>query len=73
MGGVCGGMDKEVRGLRIKNRSLENSDGDVKNSTGNGVAKGVIHMTHGQWDARESGDCQVERVKGEKTGTAVTV
>ena len=54
MGEECGGK-KEVRGLRSTNRWLQNSHGDVKYSTGNGVAKALTRMTHGheqQW-----GDC----------------
>ena len=51
----CGGMGEEVRGLRSTNRQLQNSHGDVKYSTGNGIAKEVIRLTHGheQW----CGDC----------------
>ena len=39
MGGECGGMVKERRGLRSTNRWLQNSHGDVQDSIGNGVAK----------------------------------
>ena len=39
MGEGCGGMRKEVRGLRSMNRQLQNSHGDVKYSIGNRVAK----------------------------------
>ena len=48
-------MSEEVRALRSTNRQLQNSHGDVKYSTGNGVAKELICMTHGyeQW----LGDC----------------
>ena len=55
MGGRCGGLGEEVRGLRSTNRYLQNSHGDVKHSKGNGVAKALIHMTQGreQW----CGDC----------------
>ena len=47
----CGRMGEEVRGLRSTNRQLQNSHGDVKYSTGNGVAKDLTCMTHGheQW------------------------
>ena len=42
------GMGEEVKGLRSTNRQLQNSHGDVKCSTGNGVAKELICMaTHG--------------------------
>ena len=55
IGGDCGGMGEEVRGLRSTNRQLQNSRGDIKYSIGNGVAKELIRMTHGheQW----WGDC----------------
>ena len=55
MGGACGGMGEEVRGLRSTNRQLENSHGDVKYSVGDGAAKELTHMTHEheQW----WGDC----------------
>ena len=48
-------MGEEVRGLRDTNMKLRNSHGHVKYSTGNGVAKELISMTHGrgQW----WGDC----------------
>ena len=48
-------MSKKVGGLRSKNRWLQNSRGDVKCSIGNGVAKELIHLTHGHepW----CGDC----------------
>ena len=38
-------MAEEVRGLRRTNRQLQNSHGDVKYSTGNGVAKELTCMT----------------------------
>ena len=50
-GGVEG-MGEEVRGIRSTNRQLQTSQGEVKYSTGNGVAKELIRMTHGheqQW------------------------
>ena len=47
MGGRCGGMGEEVRGLRSTNRQLQSSHGDVKYSIGNRVAKELVHMTHG--------------------------
>ena len=52
MGRGCVGMDEEMRGLRSTNRQLQNSHGDVNYNIGNGVAKELIHMTHGheQWD-----------------------
>ena len=45
-GRVLGGMDVEVRGLRSTNRQLQNSHGDIKYSTGNGVAE---EPTHDPW------------------------
>ena len=65
-------MGEEMRGLRSTNRQLQNSHGDVKYIIGNGVAKELIHMTHGheQW----WGDCLRNRgtgyrgAKGEKPG-----
>ena len=58
MGWWYGGMGEEVRGLRSPNRKLQKSRGDVKYSTGNGVAKETIHMICGQelW----CGDCLSE-------------
>ena len=47
MGEGCGGMDVLVRGLRSTNRRSQNLHVDVKYSTGNGVAKKLICMTHG--------------------------
>ena len=41
-------MGEEVRGLRSPNRKLQKSRGDVKYSTGNGVAEELTHMTHGR-------------------------
>ena len=41
---VCGGMGEKVRGLRITNRQLQNSHGDVTYSIRNGVAKELICM-----------------------------
>ena len=51
MGGRCGRMGEEVRGLRSTNRELQNHHGDVKYSIGNGIAKELICMAHGheQW------------------------
>ena len=66
-------MSEEVRRLRSTNRWLQNSHGHIKYSTGNGVAKELIHMSHGheQW----CGDCLREwavldgrGAKGEKLG-----
>ena len=47
-------MGEEVRGLRSTSKHLQNIHGDVKYNTGNGVAKELIHMTHGQ---EQCGDC----------------
>ena len=38
-------LGEEARGLRSTNRWLQNSHGDVKYSTGNGVAKELTRMT----------------------------
>ena len=45
------GMSEEVRGLRIRNRWLQDRHGDIQYSIGNGVAKELTHMIHGheQW------------------------
>ena len=40
-------MGEEVRGLKSTNKQLQNSHGDVKYSTGKGVAKELTRMTHG--------------------------
>ena len=45
---LCYNLVVEARGLRSTDWSLQNSHGDVGNSTGNRVAKEHIHMTHGQ-------------------------
>ena len=58
MGGGCGGMGEEVRGLRSTNRQSQNSHGDVKYSTGNGEAKELTHMTQGH--EQGWGDCPRE-------------
>ena len=44
-------MGEKVRRLRSRNRSLQNSHGDVKYSMGNGVAKELVCMAcgHEQW------------------------
>ena len=68
-------MGEEVRGLRSTNRKFQDSHRDVKYSTGNGVAKELICMTHGheQW----WGDCLrewgfwVEEGKLGKIGTTL--
>ena len=46
MGGVVGDWMRS-EGLRITNRYLQNSNGDVKYSIGKGRAKELIYMTHG--------------------------
>ena len=46
MGGCCGAMGEEVRGLRSTYMQLQNSHRDVKYSIRNGVATELIHMTH---------------------------
>ena len=52
--GRFGGMSEEVSKLST-NWLLQNIHGDVSYSIGNGVVKGLIHMTHGleEW----YGDC----------------
>ena len=46
-------MGEKVQGIRIiidrgnHNRHVQNRQGEVKNSVGNGEAKGLICMTHG--------------------------
>ena len=49
-GGV-GGMGEEGRGSGSTNRQLQRSRGDVKDSTGNGEDKELVHMTagHERW------------------------
>ena len=42
MGGVCGTISKEVRGIRSTNRQLQNNHGAVKYCIENGVAKEFI-------------------------------
>ena len=43
-----GGIGEEVKGLRSINRLLQNSHRGIKYIIGNGVAKELLHMTHGQ-------------------------
>ena len=45
---MCQRMGEELRGLRSTNRQLQNSHAAVKYSIGNGAAKELTHMTHGQ-------------------------
>ena len=40
-------MGKKVQGLRSTNWFMQDGQGEVKNSIGNGVAKELICMTHG--------------------------
>ena len=47
MGGVCGKMGEEVRGLRSTNKQLQNSHENVKYSIRKRVAKELTRMTHG--------------------------
>lgn len=55
-------MGEEVSKLST-NRLLQNSHGDIKYSTGNGIAKELIHMTSGHEPC--CGDCLREwRVLG---------
>ena len=59
-------MGEKVHGIRM---SVQNKQGVVKNSIGNGEAKELICITHGQelrgWNAGGRG-CRVEENKGEK-------
>ena len=48
-------MGEKVRRLRSRNRSLQNSHGDVKYSMGNGVAKELICIADGH--EQRWGDC----------------
>ena len=63
---------EEVQGLRSTNWQVQNRQGDVKNSIGNGGAKELICMIHGH-DVREeiAGGKEGTRwreAKGEKLG-----
>ena len=53
--GGGGSIGEKVQGLRSTDLQVQNRQGEVKHSIGNGVAKKLIHMTHGheQW----CGDC----------------
>ena len=42
-----GGNGGKGTGLRSKNWQVQNRQGDVKNSIGNGVTKELVCMTHG--------------------------
>ena len=69
-------MGKKVQGLRSTNWFMQDGQGEVKNSIGNGVAKELICMSHGH-ELRGRGNCwrewgyQVEGGKGGKIGTTV--
>ena len=75
LGGRRGRMGEMVQGLRSTNWQVENIQGEVKNSIGNGIAKELTCMTHGH--ELRGGDCQMEcmvlggGVKGGKFGTTV--
>ena len=47
MGGRKGRMGEKVQGLRSTNWSVQNRQGDVKNTIGNRVAKELICIAHG--------------------------
>ena len=47
-------MGGKVQGLRSTNLQVQNRQGDVKNSRGNGVVKELICMTHEQ-EPRQGG------------------
>ena len=47
LGGRRGRMGEMVQGLRSTNWQVENIQGEVKNSIGNGIAKELTCMTHG--------------------------
>ena len=68
------GTGEEIRVLRSTNRQLQNSHGDVKYGTGNGVAR-LRHMTHGHeqrcGDSLREWECRVKRGKGRKIGTSI--
>ena len=76
-GGLSVGMGKRVNGgkgtgINKHNLQVQNSHGEGKNSIGNGEAKQLICMTHGQelrgdcW--KERGNYWVEEGKGDKLG-----
>ena len=61
-------MRGKLQGLRSANQQVQNRQGDVKNSIGNGVAKELICMTHGhelRRDCRMEWGFEVEGAKGE--------
>ena len=65
-------MGKKVQGLRSTNWFMQDGQGEVKNSIGNGVAKELIRMTHGhelrEGTAGRNGKDQVEGSKRGKMG-----
>ena len=75
VGGGGGRMGEKLQGIRSINWQVQNRQGEVKNSMGNGKAKDFICMTHGH-QIRErmlvGGQCKAEGEKGEETnGTTV--
>ena len=47
LGEVKRRIGEKVQGLRSTNLQVQNRQGDVKNSIGNGEAKDLIYMNHG--------------------------
>ena len=69
-------MEGKVQGSQNINWWVENRQGDVKNSKGNGVAKELMCMTHGHelsggGDGQREWGYQSEQDKRGKTGTTV--
>ena len=73
VGSGIGRMKEKVQGLRSTSKQLQKSHRDVRYSIGNGVAKELIHMTHGheQWYGIECGNGGLDeqrKAKGGKLG-----
>ena len=72
MGVGRGRVGEKAKGVRIViGRYKIDGVGEVKNSTGNGEAKGLICTTHGhklRGDCWREGEYCVEGAKGEKLG-----
>ena len=71
-GGVSGGKGTWNRKYKWQ---VQNSQGEVKNSMGNGEAKEFICATHGHelrgGNTGGTGDTGQRRIKGKKKGTTV--
>ena len=67
-----GEKGRKGTGIKEHNWQVQNRQGDIKNSIGNGEAKEFICMTHGH-EQRGKGDCWREGgAKGKNETTVIT-